>query len=104
MELSYQESAAEYIKNYYDVNAENSILFTYRFISQLVREAKLIAGSVGLQGMVYQDAIVTTWFRFAGICDIGTVQTESMKELVDKYLVQKLFHDFSFQTHCVLDQ
>jgi len=85
METSYQETAAEYIKNYYEVNAENSILFTYRFIAQLVGEAKLIAGSVGLQGMDYQNAIVSTWFRFAGIRDIGTGQTESMRAILEKY-------------------
>jgi hypothetical protein len=85
MEPSYQDSAAEYIKKYYDVNAENTILFTYRFIAQLVREAKLIAGSVALEGMDYQNAVVATWFRLAGVSDIGTGQTESMKGLLDNY-------------------
>jgi hypothetical protein len=85
MEPSYQETAAEYIKNYYELNAENSILFIYRFIAQLAEEAKLIAGSVGLQGMDYQNTVVATWFRFAGIKDIGTGQTESMRSILEKY-------------------
>jgi Family of unknown function (DUF5706) len=88
MELSYHESAGSYLKKYHELNSEDGIQFRYRFIIRLVKEAKLISESVGLQGMDYENAIVATCFRFAGFKDVGTGQTESMLAILEEYFME----------------
>jgi Family of unknown function (DUF5706) len=84
----YDKSASGFLKQYYEDSGQNSILFVYRFISKLAGEAKQIAESVDLREMDFQNAIVATLFRFAGISDINTGQTESMKVLLSDYFVK----------------
>jgi Family of unknown function (DUF5706) len=88
MNMSYHELAGTYLKKYYEVNSGDGIQFIYHFITILVREAKLIAESVGLQGMDYQNVVVATWFRFAGFKDVGTGQTDDMRSLLEKYFIE----------------
>ena len=66
-EVTYHKAADRFLKEYY----ENNIFSGYRFISRLANEAKKIAKSVSLKEMDYQNAIVATWFRYAGVTNIG---------------------------------
>ena len=80
--ISYHKAAAEYLRHYYEEHADSTIFSMYHFISQLATEAKHIAKSLGLKDMEYQNAIVATWFRYAGLTELGQGQTEDMKKIL----------------------
>ena len=67
---SYHKAAGQFLKTHFENNAEDSFYFSYRFIRRLAEEAKQIAKSLFLKDADYQNAIVATWFRFAGVRDI----------------------------------
>lgn len=83
--LSYHKAAGKFLKAYYEQNAATSISFSYRFINRLAYEAKQIAKSLSLKDMDYQNAIVATWFRFAGVTDITAEHCEIRKKLLGEY-------------------
>jgi hypothetical protein len=78
-------SAADYLKRYYVNNEEKNILFMYRFLAQLAAEATEIGKQEGLQHMDLENAVVAVWFRYAGMDDIDTGQTEKMRTLLNDY-------------------
>jgi len=83
--LNFDASAKEFLKHNYENSGREGILFAYRFIFKLASEAKQIAESVDLHKMDFQNAILATWFRFAGISDLNTGQTDGMKSLLNDY-------------------
>ncbi|HEY1871721.1 MAG TPA: hypothetical protein VGG71_11730, partial [Chitinophagaceae bacterium] len=76
--LSFHSSAGHFLKKYYEENLLNSLQFTYRFLASLANEAEHIATSLELKGMDYENAIVATWFRFAGVIELGSGYTNRM--------------------------
>ena len=70
-DVSYHKAADQFLKEYYENNAETNFFSGYRLIRRLANEAKLIAKSIPLKGMDYENAIVATWFRYAGVTNIG---------------------------------
>jgi Family of unknown function (DUF5706) len=86
--ISYINIGKQFLKAHYDRNADQDVLFSYRFIVKLASEAKLIAKSVGLHGMDCQNAMVATLFRYAGFNDIGTGQTEMMISLLNDFFTE----------------
>ena len=80
--IPYHKAAAQYLKIYYEKNGNDNIFLTYRFLCELTIEAKKLAKAMSLKDMDYQNAIVATWFRYAGVTDIVMEQTQSMKDLL----------------------
>ena len=85
---SYIDSGRRFLKNYYEINGDHDVLFSYRFILKLSSEAELIAKSVGLHGMDCQNTMVAALFRYAGFVDIGTGQTEAMITLLNEFFTE----------------
>lgn len=83
--LSYHKAAGKFLKEFHENNTEDSIFFNYDFLSQMAGEAKLIAKSLSLKNMDYQNAIVATWFRYAGTVDITAGFSESMTTLLNDF-------------------
>jgi Family of unknown function (DUF5706) len=84
---SFHQQAASYLLKYYEDSSEDGVLFTYRFLEQFAVEAIDIARHADLEGMDLENAIVATWFRYAGVRDIGSGQTEEMKKLLEEYFI-----------------
>ncbi len=86
--ILYLKAADHFLREYYENNSENNIFSSYRFISRLANEAKLIAKSNSLNDWEYQNAIVATWFRYAGVVNIGVgcsgVMTGLLNDFFDK--------------------
>jgi hypothetical protein len=83
--LSFHGSAGQFLKKYYEENLLNSLQFTYRFLASLANEAEHIATSLELKGMDYENAIVATWFRFAGVIELGSGYTNRMKDILEAF-------------------
>jgi hypothetical protein len=87
--LSYHKSADRFLRSHVEKNAgtdtDTSFFFSYRFAGLLAAEAKQIARSLSLKGMDYRNAIVATWFRYAGIKDPAAPRTEAMKTLLNDF-------------------
>ena len=86
--ISYHKAADKYVKTYYEKKSELNIFYSYRFMSLLAKEAKHIAKSLSLKGMDYQNAIVATWFRYAGIKDIEAGYTPEMAAILKNFLTE----------------
>lgn len=82
---SFHQQAASYLLKYYEDSSEDGVLFTYRFLEQFAVEAEELARHVGLEDMDFENAVVAAWFRYAGVQDIGSGQTEEMKKLLDDF-------------------
>ena len=82
---SYQKAADQFLKTYYENNSDDNIFFSYGFLRQFAKEARQIAKSLSLKYMDYQNAIVATWFRFAGITDISEKRTDASVALLNDY-------------------
>jgi hypothetical protein len=80
--IFYHKAAAQYLKIYYERNGSDNIFLTYRFLCELAIEAKKLAKAMSLKEMDYHNAIVATWFRYAGVTDIVTEQAQTMKHLL----------------------
>jgi hypothetical protein len=85
---SFYHQAAAYLQKYYENSSAAGMLYTYRFLAQLAGEAAEIASEAGLQVMDFENAVVATWFRYAGIQDIGAGQTNEMRELLHGFFNQ----------------
>ena len=92
---NYHKLAGQFLKSHYKQNDENTILFRYHFFGELASRAKVIAKSVHLQGMDYQNAIVATWFSYAGPAEIIMPSADSKINLL---------HDFFNAVHYPGDQ
>jgi hypothetical protein len=87
-EVSYHKAADKFLKAYFEKNTGASILYSYQFMSLLAKEAKHIAKSISLKGMDYQNAIVATWFRYAGVTDICLDRTETMTNILNSFFTE----------------
>jgi len=83
--MSYRKEAEELLREYYENHQAENIYFGYDFIKRLARESQRIAKSLDLQNMDYQNAIVATWFRFAGLIDITGDLNEISQQLLNGY-------------------
>lgn len=83
--ISYHKTADKFLRDYYENNSEINVFSGYRFISRLAHEAKLIAKSVALKEMDFQNAIVATWFRYAGVTNIGVACSGAMNGLLNDF-------------------
>ncbi len=73
--LSYHKAAGQFLKQHYENNDADHFYFSFGFLSHAAKEAKLIAKSLALEDMDYHNAIVATWFRFAGVTGISGDRT-----------------------------
>jgi hypothetical protein len=99
--ISYHKSADRFIRLYYENHAETNVFSGYRFISRLANEAKLIAKSIPLKEMDYQNAIVATWFRYAGVTNIGVACTGVMTGLLNDFFTET---DYPFDDREVVEK
>lgn len=84
-EISYHKAAGRFLKNYYDNNTAENIFSSYGFESMAANEAMQIAKSVSIKKMGNENAIVATWFAFAGVKDISGEWTETSATLLDTF-------------------
>lgn len=85
MSGSYHKLAGPFLKSHYQQNDENSILFRYHFFRELAGRAKVIARSVHLEGLHYQDAIIATWFSYSGAAEIIIHSVDSKINLLHDF-------------------
>jgi hypothetical protein len=86
--LSFHKVAALFLKTYYDNNNAENVYFTYGFLCRFAKEAKLIAKSLELKNMDYQNALVATWFRFAGTTDISDKGNDAFVKLLNDFFLE----------------
>jgi len=86
--ISYHKLAGHFLQSCYDTNGEKYIFFSYLFLSRLAREAKAIGKAVGLKDMDYQNAIVATWFRYAGLSANPFTEQTVNTDLTNTYFEQ----------------
>lgn len=84
-EISYHKAAGEFLKNYYENNISENIFSSYGFQSMAANEAMQIARSVSIKKKGNENAIVATWFAFAGVKDISEEWTETSASLLDAF-------------------
>ncbi len=84
-EISYHKAAGQFLKNYYENNTAENIFSSYGFQSMAADEAMQIAKSVSIKKMGNENAIVATWFAFAGVKDISNEWTEISATLLDTF-------------------
>lgn len=82
---NYGDLASQFLKRYYEEQEESTLVFAYRLLYQLVSEAVQIAKSEGLSGMHEENALISVWFRYAGLRKIDCGYTVEMKELLQEY-------------------
>jgi hypothetical protein len=85
---SYHKQADKFVHAYFENNAASSIYYSYRFISQLAKEAKKIAKANSLTGMDYQSVIVAVWFRYVGVTNIALGRTEEMNQILTRFFIE----------------
>jgi uncharacterized membrane protein len=85
--------AGRFLKKYYEENTVNGLQFSYRLLASLASEAEHIATSLELKGMDYENAIVASWFRYAGVVDLGSGYTEGMKAILEAYFKESEYPD-----------
>jgi hypothetical protein len=86
--ISYHKQADKFLRTYFEDNAGSSIYYSYRFISQLTKEAKKIAKANSLSGMDYQGVIVASWFRYAGVTNIALGRTDEMIQILIRFFIE----------------
>lgn len=86
--ISYHKQAGHFLQSCYEANGEKYIFFSYLFLSRLAKEAKAIGKAVGLKDMDYQNAIVATWFRYAGLAVNPFTEQTVNTTLIDTYFEQ----------------
>lgn len=84
-EISYHKAAGQFLKNYYENNTAENIFSSYGFQSMAADEAMQIAKSMSIKKMGNENAIVATWFAFAGVKDISNEWTEISATLLDTF-------------------
>lgn len=99
--ISYHKSADHFLKEFYENHADTNVFSEYRFISRLTNEAKFIAKSIFLKEMDYQNAIVATWFRHAGVTNIGVECTGVMTGLLNDFFNEI---DYSFNDREIVEK
>lgn len=82
-QLNYSESAPGYLKSYYQTFPDNNFNFGFAFIASLLNEGIKIAGSEGLEGFDYENALLAISFRYAGITNVIMQQDTQIKLLED---------------------
>jgi hypothetical protein len=85
---SYHKQADKFVQTYFENNAADSIYYSYRFISQLAKEAKKIAKANSLTGMDYQGIIVAVWFRYVGVTNIALGRTVEMNQILTLFFTE----------------
>jgi len=91
--IPHHVSAGRFLKKYYEENTVNGLQFSYRLLASLATEAEHIAASLELRGMDNENAIVASWFRYAGVVDLGSGYTEGMKAILDAYFKESEYPD-----------
>jgi hypothetical protein len=91
--IPYHISAGRFLKKYYEENTVSGLQFSYRLLASLATEAEHIATSLELKGMDNEDAIVASWFRYAGVVDLGSGYTEGMKVILEAYFKESEYPD-----------
>lgn len=84
-EIFYHKAAGQFLKNYYDNNTAENIFSSYGFQSMAANEAMQIAKSVSIKKMGNENAIVASWFAFAGVKDISGEWTETSATLLNTF-------------------
>ena len=84
-EISYHKVAGQFLKNYHEANAAENIFFSYGFQSMAANEAMQIAKSMEIKKMGAENAIVATWFAFAGVKNISDKWSETSASLLDEF-------------------
>ena len=84
-EISYHKAAGQFLKNYYENNTAENIFSSYGFQSMAANEAMQIAKSMSIKKMGNENAIIATWFAFAGVKDISNEWTEISATLLDTF-------------------
>ncbi|PZR25406.1 MAG: hypothetical protein DI535_18210 [Citrobacter freundii] len=64
--FAYHKEASAFLKEFYDNKETENGYIAYGFLYNLARQAKKIAASLSLTGMDYENAIIASWFSFAG--------------------------------------
>jgi hypothetical protein len=85
--------ASRFLKKYYEENTVNGLQFSYRLLASLATEAEHIATSLELKEMDYENAIVASWFRYAGVVDLGSGYTEGMNAILEAYFKESEYPD-----------
>lgn len=83
--ISYRKKAQQFLREYYESHHAENIYFSYGFMKRLAKETRLIAKSLDLRHMDYQNAMVATWFRFAGATGITGDRSEISVQLLNDY-------------------
>ena len=83
--ISYRKKAEQFLREYYENHHAENIYFSYGFMKRLTKETRQIAKSLDLRNMDYQNAMVATWFRFAGVTDISGDRSEISHQLLTDY-------------------
>jgi Family of unknown function (DUF5706) len=91
--IPHHVSAGRFLKKYYEENRVNGLQFSYRLLAFLATEAEHIAASLELRGMDNENAIVASWFRYAGVVDLGSGYTEGMKAILEAYFKESEYPD-----------
>lgn len=87
-EISYHKAAGQFLKNYYEANSAENVFFGYGFQSMAANEAIQLAKAISIKKMGSENAIVATWFAFAGVKDISGEWTDTSASLLDKYFAE----------------
>ena len=91
--IPHHVSAGRFLKKYYEDNIVNGLQFSYRLLGSLATEAEHIATFLELKGMDYENAIVASWFRYAGVVDLGSGYTKDMKAILEAYFKESEYPD-----------
>jgi hypothetical protein len=86
-------SAGRFLKKYYEDNIMHGLQFSYRFLAPFATEAEQIAESLELKGMDFQNAIVASWFRYAGVVELGSGYSKAMKAILEAYFLESEYPD-----------
>lgn len=83
--ISYQKAADQFLVLQYENNWNASMYLVYKLARELVGEAKKICRSAGLKGMDAQDVLVSTWFYYAGLRSVDSIQSDQRTHLLHEF-------------------
>ncbi|RYZ47612.1 MAG: hypothetical protein EOP49_20895 [Sphingobacteriales bacterium] len=83
--ISFHKAADQFLTLQYENNWNTVMYLVYKFTKGLTLEAKRLAKSASLSDMDYQDAVVSTWFYYAGLTDLASNYSEERVRLLHEY-------------------
>ena len=87
-EVSYSKAAEQFLKTYYNSHTVDNIFFSYGFKQRVAGEALAIAKSIDAKKTNLENALVATWFAFAGIKDISDAQPQIAVTLLTDFFAE----------------